>query len=168
MAMGALGSAGPDWWGGKGAGGMDRGTSYLKSMWSEPRPWLGKMSDAAGAKDYSIAGKLGSMIMTPEMAIGTGLGVMQYIEAKKQEAEDKGLGYSAEDYEADVAEYYAVYQANFEKGFAAKGGRAGHDFAKGGIASLRKGGRAGYAFGKGPVLSELLEIQEEPPIGRTS
>jgi hypothetical protein len=165
MAMGALGSAGPDWWGGKGAGGMDRGTSYLKSMWSEPRPWLGKMSDAAGAKDYSIAGKLGSMIISAEGAVGIGLGVIQYIEAKKQEAKDKGLGYSAEDYEADVAEYYEAYQANFEKGFAAKGGRAGHDFAKGGIASLRKGGRAGYAFGKGPVLSELLEIQEEPPIG---
>ena len=62
MAMGALGSAGPDWWGGKGAGGMDRGTSYLKSMWSEPRAWLGAMSDKPGAKDYSIAGKLGSMI----------------------------------------------------------------------------------------------------------
>ena len=37
--------------------------------------------------------------------------------------------------------------------------------ARGGIASLRKGGRAKYAFGRGPVLPELLEIQEEPPIG---
>jgi len=152
MAMAGLASAGPNW-----LGGDQRGTSYLKGMWGKERPWLGKMSEAAGAADYSIAGKLGSMIMTPEGAIGIGLGVTQYIIAKKEEAKDKGLGYTTEDYEADVAEYYAAYKASFEKGFAAKGGRAGYDFAKGGIASLRKGGRAGYAEGdltmaeKGPL-----------------
>ena len=89
--------------------------------------------------------------MTPEMAIGTGLGVMQYIEAKKQEAKDKGLGYSAEDYEADVADYYAVYKANFQEGFAAKGGRAGYDFAKGGRVKLKEGANRTFA--------EMLEDQ---------
>jgi len=152
MIMSGAASAGPNW-----LGGADRGPSYLKSMWSAERPWLGEMTKAVGsspAVDYSIAGKLGSMVMTPEGAIGIGLGVMQYVAAKKEEAKEKGLGYTTEDYENDVAEYYEAYKANFEEGFA-----------KGGIASLRKGGRAKYAFGRGPVLSELLEIQEEPPIG---
>ena len=116
-------------------------------MWSKPRPWLGEMSK--GGDDYSIAGKLGAMIMTPEMAIGTGLGVMQYIEAKKQEAKDKGLGYSTEDYEGDVADYYAVYKANFQEGFAAKGDRAGYDFAKGGRVKLKEGANR--------TFSEMLE-----------
>ena len=149
MIMSGAASAGPKWWG----GGDTRPDSYLKAMWSKPRPWLGEMTKAVAgdspvaAVDYSIAGKLGSMIMTPEGAVGIGLGVIQYIAAKKEEAKDKGLGYTTEDYEADVADYYAAYEASFEKGFAAKGGRAGYDFAKGGIAGLKKGGRIGYAEG---------------------
>ena len=150
MAIGAIGSAGPNW-----MKGTD--TSYLKGAWegmSMPE-WLTKKRDwlpiGDGDKTYSIAGKLGSIIMTPEMAIGTGLGVMQYIEAKKQEAKDKGLGYSAEDYEADVADYYAVYKANFQEGFAAKGGRAGYDFAKGGRVKLKEGANRTFA--------EMLEDQ---------
>ena len=178
MAIGAIGSAGPKWGTPKGDTGLDRffskEDSYLRNLWAnradlapewltEPREWLPMKGRET---NYSIAGKLGAMIMTPEMAIGTGLGVMQYIEAKKQEAKDKGLGYSAEDYEADVADYYAAYKANFQEGFAAKGGRAGYDFAKGGIASLRKGGRAGYKHGTidwfpWPSYKGHSELEEE-------
>ena len=153
MIMSGAASAGPNW-----LGGADRGPSYLKSMWSAERPWLGEMTKAVGsspAVDYSIAEKLGSMVMTPEGAVGIGLGVMQYVAAKKEEAKEKGLGYTTEDYENDVAEYYAAYKANFEEGFA-----------KGGIASLRKGGRAGYKHGSidwfpWPSYKGHNELEEE-------
>jgi len=159
MAIGAIGSAGKGWFSPTRSEGAFFATpvnkTYLQQAWegmSMPE-WLTKKRDwlpiGDGDKTYSIAGKLGSIIMTPEMAIGTGLGVMQYIEAKKQEAKDKGLGYSAEDYEADVADYYAVYKANFQEGFAAKGGRAGYDFAKGGRVKLKEGANR--------TFSEMLE-----------
>jgi len=162
MIMSGAASAGPEWWGGE-------EDSYLKAMWSEPRSWLGEMTKGVGdlpGTDYSIAQKLGSMIMTPEGAVGIGLGVIQYIAAKKEEAKDKGLGYTTEDYEADVADYYAAYEASFEKGFAAQGGRAGYDFAKGGIAGLKKGGRIGYKHGAidlfpWPSYKDHSELEEE-------
>ena len=166
MAIGAIGSAGPNW-----MKGTD--TSYLKGAWegmSMPE-WLTKKRDwlpiGEGDKTYSIAGKLGAMIMTPEMAIGTGLGVMQYIEAKKQEAKDKGLGYSAEDYEADVADYYAAYKANFQEGFAAKGGRAGYDFAKGGRVKLKEGAnRTWQEMLDDRSWKEFDEYEDETETGR--
>ena len=165
MAIGAIGSAGPNW-----MKGTD--TSYLKGAWegmsmpeflTKDREWL----ELASGDKTSIAGKLGAMIMTPEMAIGTGLGVMQYIEAKKQEAKDKGLGYSTEDYEGDVADYYAVYKANFQEGFAAKGGRAGYDFAKGGRVKLKEGAnRTWQEMLDDRSWKEFDEYEEEGKLGK--
>jgi len=192
MAIGALGSAGPEWGTTREGKGLERffskEPSYLKNIWAnradympdwltEERKWLPIKGVEGG--EYSIATKLGSMIMTAQGAVGIGLGVIQYIEAKKQEKKDKGLGYTTEDYEADVADYYSAYESSFEKGFAAKGGRAGYDFAKGGIASLKKGGRIGYADGTewitrrsertrplagrqmGPGVSETIDMDME-------
>jgi len=179
MAIGALGSAGPEWGTTREGKGLERffskEPSYLKNIWAnradympdwltEERKWLPIKGVEGG--EYSIATKLGSMIMTPEMAVGVGLGVYQYIEAKKREKEDKGLGYTTEDYEADVADYYSAYESSFEKGFAAQGGRAGYDFAKGGIAGLKKGGRIGYKHGAidlfpWPSYKDHSELEEE-------
>jgi len=58
----------------------------------------------------------------PETIIGAGVGLAQYIEAKKQELEDQGEEFDREAYENTVNEYYSQFSKSFERGFSNQGG----------------------------------------------
>lgn len=58
----------------------------------------------------------------PETIIGAGVGLAQYIEAKKQELEDQGQEFDREAYENTVNEYYSKFSKSFERGFSNQGG----------------------------------------------
>lgn len=59
---------------------------------------------------------------SPQGVVSTGVGVTQYIMAKKQEIEDAGGTFDKEAYDNALNEYYTKYASSFQRGFSKKGG----------------------------------------------
>jgi len=87
---------------------------------------------------------------SPQSIVSTGVGVTQYIMAKKQEIEDAGGTFDREAYDNALNDYYTKYASSFQRGFSKKGGLSQlspRTKFKGGLSASR--------------VTQLLQLKEE-------
>jgi len=87
---------------------------------------------------------------SPQSIVSTGVGVTQYITAKKKEIEDAGGTFDREAYDNALNDYYTKYASSFQRGFSKKGGLSQlspRTKFKGGLSASR--------------VTQLLQLKEE-------
>ena len=70
----------------------------------------------------SLKQVLGTAATSPQALVGGTTGVIQYIQARKEEIENAGGTFDKAAYEAALKDYYSQYKGSFERGFSNQGG----------------------------------------------